>query len=97
MKRIAFIILVSLALWQFFYQPPPKTVADQKPKIAAFFDMGNTSTSKKRSPQQGFMCDERQRCSDMDSQKEAAYFYLHCPNQKLEVDPDGTPCGEFFE
>ncbi|WP_038149624.1 hypothetical protein [Vibrio litoralis] len=96
MKKIAFIILVGLAIWQFFYQSAPKNNADYKPQIAAFFDMGSAASSNKPS-QQGFACDSRQMCNEMSTQAEAAYFYQHCPNQQLQLDSDGTPCGKFFD
>lgn len=96
MKKIAFIILLGLALWQFFYQSAPKSNADYKPQIADFFEMGSTS-KQNRSSQQGFACDSRQMCNEMSTQEEAAYFYQHCPNQQLQLDNDGTPCGKFFD
>lgn len=96
MKKIAFIILCGLAYWQYFYQPEPQDNIDYKPKIAAFFDMVSAS-KQSQSSQQGFACDNRQMCNEMSTQAEAAYFYQHCPNQNLQLDPDGTPCGTFFE
>ncbi|WP_157945993.1 hypothetical protein [Vibrio gangliei] len=98
MKKIAFAVLVGLAIWQFFSQSAPQTPTDYKPQIAAFFNMdGTPSTASKKNTQQGFACDSRQLCSEMSTQAEAAFFYQHCPNQQLQVDPDGTPCGKFFE
>lgn len=97
MKKIAFIILLILALWQFFYQEPPQSTENQKLRIAAFFHMGTSTSSPQSSSQEGFRCDSRQTCHEMNNQAEAAYFYQHCPNQTLNIDPDGTPCGTFFE
>lgn len=100
MKKIAFVLLLGLAIWQYFYQAPPQSNVDYKPQIAAFFSMDGHSTHNKPSNkniQQGFACDSRQLCNEMSTQQEAAYFYLNCPNQQLQVDQDGTPCGKFFE
>ncbi|HBV75217.1 MAG TPA: hypothetical protein DEB62_02235 [Vibrio sp.] len=97
MKKIAFIFLLILALWQFFYQEPPQSTKNQKQRIAAFFDMSSSTSSPQSSIQEGFHCDRRQTCNEMNTQAEAAYFYQHCPNQKLKIAPDGTPCGTFFK
>ncbi|WP_089139328.1 hypothetical protein [Vibrio rumoiensis] len=97
MKKIALIILFALAFWQLFYQTAPQNNVDYKPQIAAFFDMGSTSSTHHKPSQQGFACDSRQMCNEMSTQAEAAYFYQHCPNQQLQLDNDGTPCGKFFE
>lgn len=96
MKKVAFIILVGLALWQLFYQAAPKNNVNHQPQLATFFGMGGTIKSSSPS-QHGFACDSRQMCNEMSTQAEAAYFYQHCPNQQLQLDSDGTPCGKFFE
>ncbi len=99
MKNILLVILIGLAIWQYF-NPIDFKNKDPKVQIASFFGMDGTGAKQSKSlPQNGqFTCDnERQFCRDMRTQAEAAFFYQHCPNQQIEVDTDGTPCGQFFK
>ncbi|WP_153448969.1 hypothetical protein [Vibrio algicola] len=99
LKKLIFIALVALAVWQFYNPSIEPEISKAKPTIASFFDM-DTHSSNRRShtkPHGIFECDNRQLCTEMTTQAEAAYFYQHCPNQKIALDPDGTPCGKYFE
>lgn len=41
---------------------------------------------------QGFTCDGRTHCSQMQSCAEATYFIRNCPNTEMDGNGDGVPC-----
>ena len=43
-------------------------------------------------PTDGFRCDGRQHCTQMTSCAEATVFLKHCPDVKMDGNPDGVPC-----
>lgn len=98
MKKMAFVIILGLAIWQLFYQAPPQPERDNIPSIASFFHLDDTTSGNTTTRTlSNFVCDSRQLCHEMTTQAEAAFFYQHCPDQQLQLDPDGTPCRQFFE
>lgn len=45
-----------------------------------------------RAAQAGFVCDGRNRCSQMTSCAEATYFLRNCPDPQMDGNHDGIPC-----
>ncbi|WP_081601594.1 excalibur calcium-binding domain-containing protein [Thiobacillus denitrificans] len=88
MKKILFLILIGLGVWNYYgKQPSVNSGESASPEKIVIRDT-NASTPAPRS----FSCDGRMHCSDMTSRAEAEYFSRYCPGTKMDGDHDGVPC-----
>lgn len=95
MKKILFVAVVALAVWQFVSQKEIET------SPVEFVQVSQASSDKVEfsdveQPKPIFTCDGRQHCSQMNSYEEAKFFIDHCPDTKMDGDRDGIPCERQF-
>ncbi|AGH81058.1 hypothetical protein PCNPT3_05580 [Psychromonas sp. CNPT3] len=86
MKKLIFLILLATTLWKFYPTEEKSGVNDLvtqlKGKVEHFLKKDNVQ----------FTCDDRQYCTQMNSQDEALYFIENCPNVKIVAEPNSLPC-----
>lgn len=75
--------------WEWRHQP---TTAKKSTDGVPLSSRSDTALGDHRSTGEGFKCDGRTRCSQMNSCEEAKFFLKNCPGAKMDGDNDGVPC-----
>ena len=85
MKLVILLTLLSFPAWSAYSKEGDTIIMDYS------FD-----SEEEESNSDGFRCDERKYCSQMQSYEEAKFFLNNCPNIKMDGDNDGRPCERQF-
>lgn len=94
MKRLIFIVLLAIAVWQGYNEYQLRLITKAAPPeigdMAQPFESPAMHSSIQ--PASQYKCDGRTRCSHMRSCAEATFFLNNCPGVEMDGDNDGIPC-----
>lgn len=92
MRKLLVVVVAAVLGWQWFKGYHRESAVVGEPELAQAQDSVAFLLTQSNDQRSTFVCDGRERCSQMTSCAEATYFLKHCPDTKMDGDKDGMPC-----
>ena len=86
-KTIIGLLITAGLIYVIYYKYQSANLADQsESQIQQISETSNNTNPN------GYRCDGRVHCSQMNSREEARWFTRNCPGTKMDGNNDGEPC-----